>query len=139
VDLIFEVEPHVDDYLVKHGMSPVKVPFAAIGLGNKGILKGVAVWTNYHEGLDVTLTLAADFHPKMIRALPHVFAYAFDQLALPRVTAEIREPNRSSIRLAEWLGFRLEGRKRATDIRIYGLTRDDWMIRREQLFPSATA
>lgn len=136
MELIFEVEPHVEGYLAAHGLPVVEPPFLAIGIGSHGVLKGVAIWRNYVEGLDITLEIAADFQPKMMRAMPYVLAYPFVQLDLPRVTAEIRESNRPSMRLAEWLGFRLEGRKRGTDIRFYGLTREDWRIIREHRFPA---
>jgi hypothetical protein len=139
MELLFGVEPHVQGFLAERGLPVCEAPFQAIGLGSRGVLKAVSCWTRYQPGLDITLEIAADFQPKMMRAIPHLFAYAFVQLQLPRISAEIRESNRASLRLAEWLGFKCEGKKRGTDIRTYGLTPQDWEMIRELRFPSSAS
>lgn len=60
--------------------------------------------------------------------------YAFEQLDLNRVTAEVVLPNGASERVAERLGMRLEGTRRQHtfrsgrfhDTHIYGILRSEW-------------
>ena len=85
-----------------------------------------------------------NLHPSLLPSFPGLdgIGQAFRRgvritgCTVHHVTAEVDEANSPCIRLVEWLGFRLECKKRATTIRLYGLTRDDWAARREILFPS---
>jgi hypothetical protein len=54
----------------------------------------------------------------------------------PSHSAKIDEANAPCLRLVEWLGFKFMCRLRATSIRLYGLTKEDWAERREILFPT---
>jgi RimJ/RimL family protein N-acetyltransferase len=98
---------------------------------------GGATFTDYTDQ-DVTLVLAADLarHPKMARLIVPVLNYPFETWDVSHITAKIDEANAPCLRLVEWLGFKFMCRLRATSIRLYGLTKEDWAERREILFPT---
>lgn len=100
-------------------------------LDDDGTEIGGATYSGYNSQ-DVTLTLAADLkrHPKMARLIVPVLDYPFEHWGVNHITAEVDESNTACIRLVEWLGFKLECKKRATTIRLYGLTKEDWAERR---------
>lgn len=137
----FGADRQVADYLASQlNVASAEPGFTSIGLvdDEQNAIGGV-IFTNYKQDADITLILAADLkrHPKAAKAIVNVLSYPFDQLHLPRVSAEIAETNTASIRFAEWLGFKLEGIKRGDPkIRVYGLLQPEWNIRRAILFPS---
>jgi len=70
----------------------------------------------------------------LTEALPLVIDYAFDELGLHRVEANIMPHNEASLRLARRVGFRLEGRAERylkiagawQDHDRYAITREEW-------------
>ncbi len=125
------------------GVPSAEPGFTSIGLvdDDENPIGGV-IFTGYRQDSDITIVLAADLkrHPKAARAIVNVLSYPFEQLKLPRVSAEISEANTACIRLAEWLGFKLEGIKRGTPkYRVYGLLKSDWDNRRDHLFQPSRA
>jgi [ribosomal protein S5]-alanine N-acetyltransferase len=70
----------------------------------------------------------------MHEALGALLTHAFGPLGLRRIEAEVNPDNLASNRLAQALGFTLEGRLRqrwvnqgqVVDIHLYGLLRDEW-------------
>ena len=57
--------------------------------------------------------------------------FAFTELRRPHVISLIRPENRSSIRVAEKLGERLEGRSEVLGVEalVYGISRESWLLR----------
>lgn len=63
--------------------------------------------------------------------------FAFEQLGMQKIKAEVRGPNTSSIALCEYLGFAREGLLRREqpgpnpgerlDVHVFGLLREDWL------------
>jgi ribosomal-protein-alanine N-acetyltransferase len=70
-------------------------------------------------------------------ALPALVTFAFEQLGLHRLEADVDPRNRASVRALERLGFRREGYLRERyhmhgeiqDAILYGLLRPDWDVR----------
>ena len=70
----------------------------------------------------------------MQEALKALLAYAFDELAMRRIEADVDPRNMASIRTVERLGFQREGYLRERwqvngeiqDTLFYGLLRPDW-------------
>ena len=87
-----------------------------------------------HSEDDIQCAVACDTRAAMVRAWARCMAYPFVQLQLPRVSAEIELENERSIRLAEGLGFQLEGIKRGAgvngDVGVFGLLRDEFKLRK---------
>ena len=115
----------------------VSEPFAALGICNRdetGLGAGL-IFHSYQDGADVTLTVASEGPVARPRAIARCLSYAFDQLGLRRVSAEIELSNARSIRLAKGLGFVQEGvkRKAAKDgghVAVMGLLRKDFRLKR---------
>lgn len=131
-------EQKIEAYMAEKLGSVVRPGFQWFGVtDDDGRELGGAVFTGYN-GQDVKLILAADLgrHPKMARLIVPVLSYPFDCWGIAHITAEVDEANAPCLRLVEWLGFKFMCRLRATSIRLYGLTKDDWIARREQLFPT---
>lgn len=133
--LVYGADRPVAQYIADKLAIPSAEPgFISIGLvdDDHNPIGGV-IFSKYIEGEDILMTLAADVkrHPKIVRVMGTVLEYAFGQLDLPRVSAEISRHNTACIRLAEWLGFRMEGPKRGSSLINYGLTRTDWEHRCE--------
>lgn len=132
--LLFHADEYVSDWVnTRCGGDKVFAPFVAIGVVNAHELTAGAVFHSYH-GSDITVT-AASLRPSLrlrsaIRAGLH---YAFEQLGVPRVTAEIEMSNARMIRLAGGLGFVREGVKRraARDgkhVGVFGLLKKDFKL-----------
>lgn len=102
-------------------------PFEAIGQEIGGVITAAAVFDRFIEG-DATVGLAVDRRatPAFVRA---VFAYVFGQMDCRRMSCEIAVSNARSIRLAQRLGFTLEGVKRAAtpenEVLQFGLLREE--------------
>ena len=94
-------------------------------------------WDRYHRRALIGYELARDqwgkgFAREAIRA---VLNFAFEQMALNRIEIWTSAANQRSLRLAQRLGFTLDGRLRKRileddgqfhDCAIFGLMRDDW-------------
>lgn len=101
--------------------------FSALALlGDRGIMAGVIYsrWTSHDA--HVTLAVVGRATPEFVFA---AFDYPFNQVGLRRVSALARASNLRSIRLAQHLGFTLEGRLRraagSEDILLFGLLREE--------------
>tara|TARA_R110000868_G_scaffold157001_4_gene384063 strand:- start:249 stop:674 length:426 start_codon:yes stop_codon:yes gene_type:complete len=94
-----------------------------------GRLAGVVVYNNW-RGRSIE-THWAGLPGWLTRAnLRGIFAFPFDTLGCRRVTGIIRRNNRTARRVAEKIGFKLEGVARegfedGTDAMIYGMVRND--------------
>lgn len=132
--LLFGADEAVADWVSRMcGGGKVFAPYTAIGvMGDTDIMAG-AVFHSY-SGLDVTVTASAVKPSLRLRsAIRAGLFYAFDQLKVSRVSAEIEMSNARMIRLAEGLGFVREGVKRraAPDgkhVGVFGLLRKDFKL-----------
>lgn len=99
--MVAERIPHVGD----RGFGPC----TALGVVRRGSLLGGVVYSMY-RGHDVQVHMAFDRPdwalPATLRKLYH---YPFKQLGCIRMTAPIGRKNKKMRKLAEWLGFELEG------------------------------
>jgi len=81
----------------------------AIGFERDGRIVAGAIFTNF-RGCDVEMSLAAESHywakPEVWSVL---FDYTYNQLGCDRVTLFIAKKNKRARRLAEHVGFTLEG------------------------------
>ena len=132
--LLFNADDHVAAWVNERcGGGKVFAPFVAIGVVCDGQLTAGAVFHS-HQTHDITVT-AASARPSLrlasaIRAGLH---YAFEQLGVPRVSAEIDLRNVRMIRLAERMGFVREGVKRRAangrlHVGVYGLLQKDFRL-----------
>lgn len=118
------------------GGDKVETPCVALGVGgSQGLIAGI-IFFNHRTGADIQCAVAA-ITPRAAkpRVMAQCFAYAFNQLGLNRVTAEIELKNLRSTKLAEGLGFVREGvkRKAAPDgghVAVYGLLKKDFRLRK---------
>lgn len=95
-----------------------------------GKLATVAAFSHYVPDIDIEISIAHDSKGIASRELVReIFRYVFDQSNCLRCTARIAEDNQQSIKLAERLGFKAEGRLRRgfgnRDALLFGLLRDD--------------
>lgn len=111
-------------------------PFVAIGIanGDATALAAGIVFHSYHAGADVALTVAGGPVARP-RAIARAINYAFSQLGLRRVSAEIALSNTRSLELARGMGFVQEGvkRKAAADgghVAVMGLLAKDFKLKR---------
>jgi hypothetical protein len=100
-------------------------PCAALGVVRRGDLVGGVVFSMF-RGHDVQVHMAFDradwAFPSTLRRL---YAYPFTQLGCIRMTAPIGRKNKAMRKLAEYLGFELEGVMRkglspSEDLCLYG-------------------
>jgi hypothetical protein len=130
---------HADDVVAEWvnsscGGGKVFAPYVAIGVvsAKDGLTAG-AVFHSY-SGVDVTVTAAAARPSLRLRsAIRAGLSYAFQQLRVSRVSAEIELENVRMIRLAEGLGFVREGVKRKAaangkHVGVFGLLQKDFKI-----------
>jgi RimJ/RimL family protein N-acetyltransferase len=109
---------------------------SAIGITRDGVIIAACIYNDFRRNLrgkpvDIRMTMVAD-NPRwarkgMIRIL---FWYPFKQLGVERATVVIARRNKRSRRLAEGLGFRLEGTARrgwdgVQDCMVYGMLRSE--------------
>jgi RimJ/RimL family protein N-acetyltransferase len=102
---------------------------AALGVVRDGQLVGGVVFTMF-SGHDIHVHMAFD-SPRWAtpQTLRELYSYPFRQLPCVRMTAPISRKNKRMRRLAEGLGFELEGVMRKgldgkDDLMIYGTLRD---------------
>lgn len=130
---------HADDVVAEWvncmcGGGKVFAPFTAIGVISQsaGLTAG-AVFHSY-SGQDVTVTAASVGPSLRLRsAIRAGLSYAFKQLQVARVSAEIELENARMIRLAEGLGFVREGVKRRAaqngkHVGVFGLLKKDFKL-----------
>lgn len=127
-----------DDYVARWvneacGGGKVFAPYTAIGVWGTGGLSAGVVFHSF-SGTDVTVT-ASTLRPsfRLRSAIRAGIAYAFGQLKVQRVSAEIELSNKRMIRLAEGLGFVREGVKRRAALNgkhvgVYGLLQKDFRL-----------
>jgi RimJ/RimL family protein N-acetyltransferase len=106
-------------------------PFRAVGMvDDKGDIRGGLVMTDYRF-FDAELSIFME--PKVhfgLQMLREMFAWAFDEVSLKRLTCRIGVENKRAQRFVEKAGFRYEGTMRlgldgTQDAQIYGMTRGD--------------
>jgi hypothetical protein len=103
----------------------------AIGVQRNGNLIAVALWhTLSLRNCFVSIATNRSGRCATREFLFRSFAYPFLQLDLPRVTCIVDEGNDESVRLAEHLGFKLEGRLRRAapdgrDDLMFGMLREE--------------
>jgi RimJ/RimL family protein N-acetyltransferase len=102
---------------------------AAAFAGADGVLGviGIEIESRFEGHVSIATDSRRFLSKGVLRAM---FAFTFHELGLVRVTAHIAKRNKRSRRLAERLGFRLEGVKRRgfdgrLDACVYGLLADD--------------
>jgi RimJ/RimL family protein N-acetyltransferase len=108
----------------------------AIGISDDGHLIAACIYNQFRRGIrgnpvDVHMTMVAE-HPRWaIRSMIGIlFRYPFLQLEVPRITVTIGRRNKRSRKLAEGMGFRLEGTHRRAwdgtqDAMSYGMLRSE--------------
>jgi RimJ/RimL family protein N-acetyltransferase len=129
VILASEAQPQLDTWLAQRGLgSPGAYKLGVVA--DDAIVAVVAFQqTNVR---DVLLVAAADSPRWLSRGLLRLLAsYVFEQLRCERVTTVIAKSNKRARRLAEGLGWTVEGtlRRHADDggpSILYGLLRQDW-------------
>lgn len=105
--------------------------YEALGFSHPSGAAGGAVFSCY-DGHNINVNIAADSPLLCTRGnLKAGFRYAFIQLDCKRMTAIIKQENKRCRRLAEGLGFKLEGVIRNGtpdgDLFMYGLLKDEFM------------
>lgn len=107
-------------------------PCTAIGIANETrLIAGFVFWG--YTGRDVVLTVAATT-PRWAqrRYLQVIGDYVFRQLGCARITAIISKKNKRARRVAEGLGFQVEGRLRRYakdgDAIVYGMLLEEWRM-----------
>lgn len=95
----------------KIGIRSFRSDAQCIGLRRGGNLVAVAVFDTF-SSFDCSIHIASDGSKKWLTRsfLTHVFAYAFIQCNLRRVSSQIAESNAASLRFNLKLGFKVEGR-----------------------------
>jgi hypothetical protein len=101
--------------------------YTALGVVRRGKLVGGVVYHNYVEH-DIQVSIAVDGASFM--PWRGLFAYPFGQLGCSRITAMIGRKNKKSRKIAEALGFKLEGvhpkgLDGQQDAMSYGLLKED--------------
>ena len=108
-------------------------PFTAIGaIKNNELIAGIMFFNRQPN--DITVALVVDRLFTAPRIVASVMRYPFIQLGLNRVSAEIAASNKRCIRMAEGMGFELEGIKSAAaddggNLMIYGLMKDNFRLK----------
>ncbi|ABK44229.1 hypothetical protein Mmc1_1721 [Magnetococcus marinus MC-1] len=107
-------------------------------------LLAAVLYQNYRD-VDIEMAIAAS-HPRWAKrgVIGAFFHYPFVQLGCRRVTSLVAHTNRASQRLAEGLGFQLEGRCRQSypagqDALIYGLLKTECRWLAPQVRPNQSA
>lgn len=95
-----------------------------------GVMKGVVLYTDY-RGIDVELKVAGEKGWLTRRTVRETIGYAFAVLNVKRITLQVHKKNKKARRLADRLGFKIEGVKRMAaptggDVVLYGLTEKEW-------------
>lgn len=132
--LLFHADGFVAEWVSSRcGGGRVYPPFVAIGVVAESDLTAGVIFHSY-SGSDVTVTGASARPSLRLRsAIRGALSYAFSQLQVPRVTAEIELENVRMIRLAEGLGFVREGVKRKAapngkHVGVFGLLKKDFKL-----------
>ena len=132
--LLFNADAFVANWVnAKCGAVKFCPPYTAIGVVSGGVLTAGAVFHSDY-GSDITVTAASAAPSLRLRsAIRAGLSYAFEQLHVPRVSAEIELSNVRMVRLAKGLGFVREGVKRraAADgghVGIFGLLKKDFKL-----------
>lgn len=111
---------------------PIPDKYEVIAVIHDGRLAAAMLYYNFF-GNSINLSLVSDTPRCASKGVfKAMLGYPFKQLGVNRVTAMIRKKNRRSRKLAEGLGFRLEGVMRKADpdgrdLCVYGITKDDYL------------
>ena len=82
-------------------------PFTTIGLERQGKLVGGCLFNNFNGyGIELTIVGPGCLSTGLFRA---VSSYVFDQLGCARMTMTAQRKNAVHVRIAERLGFKVEG------------------------------
>lgn len=104
------------------------MPFEALGALRGEDLIGAVIYTNY-RGPSIETHWAGEAGWLTREHLRGIFAYPFQQLRVRRVTGIVHRKNKRARRIAEKIGFKLEGVCRdgfeTGDACIYGITKSD--------------
>ena len=106
------------------------MPFVSIGVETDGQLRAGAIFFHY-SGDDIYVAVAAS-NPFIQREwVMRVLSYRFEELALPRLSAEVYEDNVRGLNLNKRLGFTIEGAKETGTKKIicFGMTSDIYQRR----------
>lgn len=140
--VLYGMDAHVATWVqMQLGCGPIEVPFTALGIVSPEDadapineteplkLAAGAYFFNHFPKQDIDVCVAAadlrSGHPKVIRK---ILEFPFGELNLPRITAYIHSSNTTALESAQKLGFRIEGEKRATGVKMLGLLRDECWI-----------
>lgn len=120
MQLVFGHDAEVGAWAAEKIGIPLSPPFVAIGIADKGELKGAAIYNNWNRWqVEISLYAPGCFTRGNIRAL--MLAYPFDDLGAGRLTARTKRSNKTMQRLFPRLGFEMEGVLK----RFYGPTKAD--------------
>lgn len=133
-DVLYGADNLVDEWMALKLGKTSAVPFTALGIvSGERLVLGAKFFNQYSN--DITMAMVASPQSGFKRrAFARLMAYPFNQLGLPRVTAEIPLSNAESIKAATWLGFVREGVKRraAADgghVGVFGLLKKDFKFK----------
>lgn len=136
--VLYGADAHVATWVQERlGGELVKVPFVAFGVIEANRLVAGAYYHSWHDNnviRDITIAVAIDDAAALKpETVARVLDYAFGQLKLPRITAEIPLANERAVQQATRLDFKLEGRKRKAtpdggEIGIFGLLAEECRV-----------
>jgi RimJ/RimL family protein N-acetyltransferase len=111
-------------------------------INQQGTILGVVIFSRFTTGnCEVTVVLKDTFLPRLLMLASA--AYVFEQLGYRRATAIIAVENERSLKSAQRLGFRIEGRLRdwfpTGDAFILGMLREDFLQRTSHGQPGRTS
>lgn len=107
---------------------------ACAGIIHRGELVGGVLYHGHVPGVDVAVCVAVTTPAAAkLQMMREALAIAWDNLGVPRITLETARHNKAARRLAERIGFKVEGvRRRAfdgtRDLIVYGLMKDEVKI-----------
>lgn len=134
--LLFGADELVGEWVEKRcgGDAPPAGARSIALLNRKGEIVAGALFYALHDGCDLTVTAAVERPSLRLRsAMRAALSYAFDQLQVQRLSAEITVTNSKMVRLATGIGFQLEGVKRRAavgggNVGVFGLLRGELRI-----------
>lgn len=124
-------ENEIREWVKKYGYDYNPARFIGIEF-NKKLVGALVYWRfQYEESLvDTELTFILERPQSFTKSLRYLMlAYPFDQLGSERVTARIGIRNQSSLKIAENIGFKIEGyirRGKYEDQYLLGVLKDEF-------------
>ena len=134
--LLFKANERVAEWVNEHcGCARLPSgPYEAIGIVSGNDLIGGLIFFDEQEN-DILMAMALERPSAALRQrVANVMSYPFTQLNKPRVSAEIATNNHRCRKLAEGMGFVLEGIKRGaaddgSDLAVYGLLKEEFKLK----------